>query len=88
MLVGAYYRGGRKLARTLEFLDRLDVLPLDAADADEAGRPGAESLRHGVPLVGNDLLVAATARVHRESLVRRDSVFSMVPGLAVEPYQP
>ena len=86
VLVGAHYRGGRELARTLEFLELLDVLPFDLAEAAEAGRIGAESMRRGAPLVGNDLLVAATVRHHRGILVSRDSVFSMVPGLAVEAY--
>jgi tRNA(fMet)-specific endonuclease VapC len=86
LLVGAYYRGGRELTRTLEFLEWLDVLPFDVAEAAEAGRIGAESMRRGTPLVGNNLLVAATARQHRGILVSRDGVFSMVPGLAVEAY--
>jgi predicted nucleic acid-binding protein len=38
------------------------------------------------PLVGYDLLVAATVRHHRGILVSRYSVLSMVPGLAVEVY--
>jgi predicted nucleic acid-binding protein len=86
LLVGAYYRGGGELTRTLEFLERLEVLPFDVAEAAEAGRIGAESMRRGAPLVGNDLLVAATVRQHRGILVSRDVVFSMVPGLAVEAY--
>jgi predicted nucleic acid-binding protein len=86
VLVGAHYRGGRELARTLELFERLDVLPFGIAEATEAGRIGAESMRRGAPLVGNDLLVAATVRHHRGILVSRDSVFSSVPGLAVEAY--
>ena len=43
-------------------------------------------MRRGAPLFGNDLLVAATARCHRGILVSRDTIFSMVPGLAVEAY--
>jgi tRNA(fMet)-specific endonuclease VapC len=86
LLVGAHYRGGRELSRTLEFLERLDVLAFDVAEAAEAGRLGAESLRRGSPLVGLDLLVAATARHHRGILVSRDGAFSRVPGLAVETY--
>jgi predicted nucleic acid-binding protein len=86
VLVGAHYRGGRELARTLEFLEHLDILPFDVAEAAEAGRIGAESLRRGSPLVGIDLLVAATARHHRGILVSRDGVFSRIPGLAVETY--
>lgn len=86
LLVGAHYRGGRELARTLEFLEQLDILPFDLTEAAEAGRLGAESMRRGAPLGGNDLLVAATARSHQGILVSRDAVFAMVPGLAVEPY--
>jgi tRNA(fMet)-specific endonuclease VapC len=86
LLVGAHYRGGRELARTLELMENLEVLPFDVAEAAEAGRMGAESLHRGSPLAGIDLLVAATARHHRGILVSRDSVFSSVPGLAVEPY--
>lgn len=86
VLVGAHYRGGRELSRTLEFLERLEVLPFDVGEATEAGRMGAESLRRGSPLVGNDLLVAATARYHRGILVSRDDAFSKIPGLAVEAY--
>ena len=86
VLVGAHYRGGRELSRTLEFLDRLEVLPFDIAEAAEAGRLGAEALRRGAPIAGNDLLVAATARHHRGILVSRDGVFSHVAGLAVEAY--
>ena len=86
LLTGAYFRGSRELARTLEFLERLEVLGFEVPEAAEAGRLGAECLRRGSPLVGIDLLIAATARHHRGVLVSRDRVFSQVPGLAVEAY--
>jgi predicted nucleic acid-binding protein len=86
LLVGAHFRGGRELARSLEFLEELEVLPCDLAVAAEAGRVGAESMRRGTPVVGADLLVAATALHYRSILVSRDGVFSTVPGLAVEAY--
>ena len=86
LLVGAHYRGGRELARTLEFLERLELLPFEIEEATEAGRLGTESRRRGSPLSGIDLLVAATSRHHRGILVTRDSVFSQVAGLAVEAY--
>lgn len=86
LLVGAHYRGGRELARTLEFLEHIEVLPFENAEAAEAGRLGTEALRRGSPLSGIDLLVAATSRHHRGILVTRDGVFSQVAGLAVEPY--
>ena len=86
VLVGAYYRGKGELARTLEFLEQLQILPFAEGEAAEAGRMGAESLHRGLPLAGNDLLIAATARHHRGILVSRDAAFSQVPGLAVEAY--
>ena len=86
VLIGAHFRGRQELSRTLEFLDRLEILPFDIADATEAGRIGAEALRRGTPIAGNDLLVAATARHRGGILVSRDGVFSHVPGLAVETY--
>ena len=84
VLVGAHFRGRGELSRTLEFLDRLDILPFDIAEATEAGRIGAEALRRGTPIAGNDLLVAATARHRGGILVSRVGVFSHVPRLAVE----
>ncbi len=86
LLVGAHFRGRRELSRTLEFLDRLEVVPFAPAEAVEAGRIGAEALRRGTPIAGNDLLVAASARHRGGILVSRDRVFSQVPGLAVETY--
>lgn len=85
-LVGAHYRGGKELARFLEFLELLDIIPFEAAEAAEAGLIGAEALRRGEPLLGIDLLIAATARHHRGILVSRDKGFSSVAGLAVESY--
>ena len=86
LLVRAHYRGGRELSRTLELLEILEVLPFDSSVAEEAGRMGAESLRRGSPLLGVDLLIAASARFHRGILISRDAIFSGVPGLAIENY--
>lgn len=86
LLVGAHYRGGGELAATLELLENLEILAFDVDTAAEAGRIGAESMRRGSPLVGIDLLVAATAVQHRGILVSRDSAFAEIPGLAVETY--
>lgn len=86
ILVGANYKGGATLVRTLRFLEFLDVLPFDTETAAEAGRLGAEALHRGKPIVGADLLIAATARYHRATLLSRDTVFPGIPGLAVESY--
>jgi len=86
ILVGANYKGGATLVRTLRFLEFLDVLPFDTETAAEAGRLGAEALRRGKPIVGADLLIAGTARYHRATLLSRDNIFPGIPGLAVESY--
>lgn len=86
VLMGANYRGGTELRRTLGLVELLDVLPVDLQVASVAGQIGAEMFRRGTPFLGIDLLVAATAQCHRKVLVTRDAAFSRVPGLAVESY--
>lgn len=86
ILVGANFKGGMTLVRTLRFLEFVHVLPFDLETAAEAGRLGAEALKRGKPIVGADLFVAATARYHRATLLTRDKIFPGIPGLAVESY--
>lgn len=86
ILVGANRKGGPTLARTHRFLEFVDILPFDTETAAEAGRLGADSLSRGSPIVGVDLLIAATARYHRATLLTRDRIFATIPGLAVETY--
>ncbi|MDE1819362.1 MAG: type II toxin-antitoxin system VapC family toxin [Euryarchaeota archaeon] len=86
VLVGANYRGEETLRRTLEMVAALEVLPVDLDVTGAAGRLGADMLRRGTPLMGVDLLVAATALHHRRVLVSRDTIFPRVPGLTVETY--
>jgi len=85
-LLGAYFEGGSALREALALLDTLEVLPVDAAIAAEAGRMGAEQLRRGSAMSVVDLLIAATARANQGILVTRDSAFGRIPGLAVETY--
>jgi predicted nucleic acid-binding protein len=86
ILVGANYRGGTELSRTLEFLDYIEVLAFTTDMAAEAGRIGAEGVARGKPIFGVDLLIAASSRLVRAILVTRDHVFGGVTGLAVESY--
>ena len=85
-LLGAYFEGGSALREALGFLDTLEVLPVDASVAAEAGRMGAEQLRRGAAVSVVDLLIAATARANQGILVTRDSALGRIPGLAVETY--
>ncbi len=86
VLVGAYFRGGPVLRKTLELLTGLEILPVDEAAADEAGRIGAELLRRGIALPTVDLLIAAVTKLNRRILVTRDEAFARIPDLAVEAY--
>ena len=86
VLMGAHFRGGRYERKALELLAGLDVLPADSAVGAEAGQLGAELLRRGARASGEDLLIAATARLNRKVLLTRDTGFSGMPGLAVEAY--
>ncbi len=86
VLLGAHFRGGDLLRVTLDVVERLDVLEVDAVVAGEAGRLGAELLRRGESLPTTDLLIAAAARLSGQILVTRDTDFARIPGLAVEGY--
>lgn len=85
-LIGAHFRGGAALREALAFIATIDILPSDDWVAGEAGRLGADQLRHGARLSLSDLLIAATTRLNQGILVTRDKAFGHVPGLAVETY--
>lgn len=58
----------------LELAQRFDerILPVDAAIADSAGRMVARSEAAGRPMEAMDAFIAATAEVHRLTLVTRN----------------
>lgn len=82
---GAAKRGNRSLAQRVDgVLARLNVLPF-AAPADAIyGRLRADLERQGLPLGGNDLLIAAQALAAGHTLVSDDRSFTRVPGLNCE----
>lgn len=86
VLMGAHFAGGAYLRRTLELVAGLEVLPADGALAAEAGELGAELMRRGARPGAADLIVAASARLHRRILLTRDKAFATMPGVAVETY--
>jgi len=86
VLLGAYFRGGTYLRDALSMTATLTVLEVDAAVATEAGRLGAELLRHGQAASLADLLIAACAKVRQHILVTRDEGFARIPGLVLESY--
>ncbi len=85
-LIGAYFKGGAYLREALGLIANLEVLPVDAVVADEAGRLGAEQLRRGIGVSLVDLLIAAATKLNQGVLDTRDRIFAQIPGLAVEAY--
>ena len=77
---------GRLWSEYRDFLEnRLVLLPVDKAVADAFGGIKAALERKGEPRPDFDLLIAATARVHRLVLATLNPRhFSGIPGLQVE----
>ncbi len=73
--------------RTLldQLLQRLDVLPVDAAAAEAAGRIKASLQKAGTPIGPYDLLIAGIAMANNLVVVTRNvGEFARVPGLRTE----
>ena len=89
------YFGARKSQRVAENLAAIDrlcrpfaSLPFDDRCGEEYGSIRAELEAVGRPIGANDMMIAATARCHRLTLVTRNtSEFSRVTGLALEDWQ-
>ncbi len=87
--------GARKSARAEANLDRLRAffaplvcLPFDDLAADHYGAIRAELERQGTPIGPNDLVIAATARARRVTLITANThEFGRVPGLEIENWQ-
>lgn len=90
LLYGA--RRSRRVADNLghleHFFQPLPSLPFDDACASEYGMLWADLASRGTPIGGNDLMIAATARVHDLILVTNNLVeFSRIVGLRVEDWE-
>ena len=83
-LRAGYQTGGRFLDRSLTLVRRLEVLPLDAEAADEAGRLSGECDWRGEPVGNLDLLIAGIVRKRDGILVSRGRDFQRIPGLHLE----
>jgi len=82
---GAAKRGAVRLTRRInETLARLDVLPLTEPVDRVYGELRARLERQGLPLDGNDLLIAAQALAGGHTLVTADHGFAHIAELACE----
>ena len=87
--------GARKSTRMAEnlrllerFFDTIASLPFDDRCAEEYGLLRDELDRAGTPIGPNDLLIAATARAHRATLVTHNvREFSRVAELRIEDWE-
>lgn len=85
-LIGAFHRGGRRLAQALELASALEVLDLTETICVDAARLGGECFRRGEAVGTIDLLVAATANHHHAQILSRDTDFARIPGVTLETY--
>ncbi len=92
---GELLYGARKSKRVAEnlrllerFFDSVASLPFDDGCAEEYGLLREELDRAGTPIGANDMLIAATARVHHAVLVTHNvREFSRVAGLRLEDWE-
>lgn len=85
-LMGALARGGSVLEDAVQLVRHLETLPITEEVAMEAARLGAQMIREGAPIGTIDLLIAATAKVHRIPLITRDKDFASLPGVTLQTY--
>lgn len=84
---GAARTDGREgLDRVRSGLEWLEPLPLDEPAASEAALIEAELLDAGEPINLGDTLIAGVCRHNGARIVTRNSHFSRVQDLAVDPY--
>lgn len=70
----------------IELINSLEVLFLDDNSAKEAGKIEADLLRKGITIETEDIMIAAIARLHGETIVTRDAHYSHIPGLRLLKY--
>jgi len=64
----------------------LAILPLDERSAKEAGEIEAELVKNGKTITIEDVMIAAIAKVHNETLITRDAHYARIPGLKILKY--
>ncbi len=64
----------------------LGVLPLDTKSAKVAGELEAELLKKGKPIETEDMMIAAIALSHGQTLITRDAHYANINGLTILKY--
>lgn len=76
------------LKRQRTFIQLFESLPFDNQAAELYGQIRAVLAEQGIPIGGNDLMIAAIARAHNLTLVTHNTgEFSRVPGLQLEDWE-
>ena len=85
---GPLNRRAANLSLIANLQRRFVSLPFDDGAADEYGEIRAHLAAAGALIGGNDMLIAAIAKVHAMTLVTHNtSEFSRIPGLLIEDWQ-
>ena len=85
LLFGLARHGTSRLQTAYDIqMNKLPVLPLDAAVGPHYARLRAHLERAGTPIGANDTLIAAHALALGATLITADAEFSRVPDLALE----
>lgn len=86
LLLGALLHKGRSQRETIAFAEQLDGIPTDYVVAAEGAQIAAQLLRTGGRMPMIDVLIGATARLHKLALMTRDLGFRRIEGLVIDPY--
>ena len=75
----------RNFSKIRVFTSEVEIVPFDSQAAEVAGKIRARLESAGIPIGGNDLLIAAIARANNGILVTNNTrEFSRVPDLSIE----
>jgi tRNA(fMet)-specific endonuclease VapC len=88
--VGALLASGRRRERRIAFVDEVGatVVSYDAAVAEEHALLLVEVRRQGRPRGAHDLIIAATAKASRRTVMTSDAgAFEDLPGVDVRPHR-
>lgn len=74
----------KHLKKLNSFLTLCSVLTIDADISNLYGEITASLFKKGKPIPSNDIWIAATAKLHKLTLVTRDNHFNQIDGLDID----
>src|SRR3989338_1614808 len=74
-------RESKEKQKVLALLGSMEILSFDERCAKETAEIRAQLQKKGKPIVIEDCMIAAIAKIHNETLVTKDADFSSIEGL-------